>query len=492
MAVDARFYTTEKLGPKRELTPEGFLICYDVPVARIGEQLYGPGETPIEAGEDGVVHIQRDEDQVFHPDALSSFNGKPVVFSHPSGGEINPSNWMKLAVGVALNPRRGQGEWKDFMLEDFLITREDAVGELSEEEVDWEVSGGYDADYEQIEGKPGYGRQVRIIGNHIALVKNARCGPRCSIQDSGDTMKDWKKKLTDLFKTKDEAAFIKALDSLPTEDEDTHLHFEGRTKFTDEELEKRFSENDQRHQTHDQRYQAHDQQHKTYDTAIGELQTRMAKLQPGAADAAQVGASADAGECPECGGTGKVDGKECPKCHGTGKITTDTVIERGGKTLHCHTAEDKSAVDALDCESGDQNVVMSHDSSPLQQMYQVTVAAAEVISPGIHLPTFDSKMRPLETYKSLCGLRRKSLQTGMKDEAVQTAIKEVRGGRSLDEKSIRSMNCQQVHDLFFPVAALMKRSNNSSSAAVADTTRVSVAIRTPADLNKINAERWKI
>ena len=31
------FYTTEKLSEHIEETPEGFLVCYDVPIARIGQ-----------------------------------------------------------------------------------------------------------------------------------------------------------------------------------------------------------------------------------------------------------------------------------------------------------------------------------------------------------------------------------------------------------------------------------------------------------------------
>src|SRR5216683_1161105 len=60
-----RAYTVEKIGPKRERTPEGFLICYDVPLARIGEQIYGPDETPVKP-RPGVpyVTIKREPNEV--------------------------------------------------------------------------------------------------------------------------------------------------------------------------------------------------------------------------------------------------------------------------------------------------------------------------------------------------------------------------------------------------------------------------------------------
>ena len=57
-------HTTGALGLKQALTPEGFLLCEDVPLARPGEMIYGPDETPIEAGPDGITHITRTLDEL--------------------------------------------------------------------------------------------------------------------------------------------------------------------------------------------------------------------------------------------------------------------------------------------------------------------------------------------------------------------------------------------------------------------------------------------
>ena len=43
----AEFYTVEQLSPRREKTPEGFLLCKDVPISRVGEFDYTPLETGI-------------------------------------------------------------------------------------------------------------------------------------------------------------------------------------------------------------------------------------------------------------------------------------------------------------------------------------------------------------------------------------------------------------------------------------------------------------
>ena len=53
-----RYFTQEQLGETQSLTPEGFLLCENVPLARIGEMLYADGEVPVTA-KDGVIRIHR-------------------------------------------------------------------------------------------------------------------------------------------------------------------------------------------------------------------------------------------------------------------------------------------------------------------------------------------------------------------------------------------------------------------------------------------------
>ena len=172
-----RFYTEEKLSTHMEKTPEGFLVCYDVPITRIGTFEYKSSEVPIESST-GMVEIQRDEDEVFSPISITSFIGKPVTINHPSEF-VTPDNWNELAHGHAQNVRRGEGEQSDLLLADLLITTSKAI-ELVDSGLR-EVSCGYDAEYEELGN--GKGRQTGIVGNHIALVLRGRAGGRCAIQD---------------------------------------------------------------------------------------------------------------------------------------------------------------------------------------------------------------------------------------------------------------------------------------------------------------------
>lgn len=172
------FYVTERLSEHMYETPEGFLVCAGVPMARIGEYLYKSSEVPVEGNQDGLVKIQRDEEEVFSENAIKSFNSKPVTINHPKDF-VTPENWKDLAHGTIQNARRGQGEQSDLLIADLMITTEDAI-KLVKAGLR-EVSLGYDAEYEQI--KPGLGRQLNICGNHVALVVKGRAGGRCAIMD---------------------------------------------------------------------------------------------------------------------------------------------------------------------------------------------------------------------------------------------------------------------------------------------------------------------
>ena len=104
-----RFYTVEQLGEKQALTPEGFLICYDVPLARTGMQIYAAkevyprGHLPPSLSPNDPVRVERPEEEVFRQETLDSFNGKVLVDEHPvEGGErVDVTHGILLVVGDA-------------------------------------------------------------------------------------------------------------------------------------------------------------------------------------------------------------------------------------------------------------------------------------------------------------------------------------------------------------------------------------------------------
>lgn len=215
-----RFYAVEQVSPKQSITPEGFLVCHDVPIARTGTQLYLADEVPIEGGAGGQVQVHRREDQVFRPETMASFEGKPVTIDHPDDF-VTPENWKELAVGITQNVRRGDGLNQDLLIADLLITDAEAIEKVRKGLR--QVSCGYDADY--VQEMPGQGHQENIVGNHVALVDRGRAGPRCAIQDKDSNMATKKKGSTwfDRFckalSTRD-ADELKELVNEKTDDED--------------------------------------------------------------------------------------------------------------------------------------------------------------------------------------------------------------------------------------------------------------------------------
>lgn len=215
-------YFATKLSENMSETPEGFLLCINVPIARTGEQDYGDGETPLEVGDDGIIKIQRDPDEVFRPETIASFQGKPLTIKHPEEF-VGPDNWQQLAKGHIMNVRRGEGDFKDDMVCDVLITDKFTISLVKNGLRG--LSCGYEAEYVQT-GR-GKGKQVNIVGNHLALVKEGRAGEKYAINDhKGDF------KMSAKLKEKFKAMMSKVIDEA-TLDED-----KDKDKSTDEDKEK--------------------------------------------------------------------------------------------------------------------------------------------------------------------------------------------------------------------------------------------------------------
>lgn len=239
----SNFYTTGQIGRTREITPEGYLLCRDVPIARIGKLMYSDGEVPVTADNTGLIIIERGEDVLFDPRTIASFEGKPVTDDHPDDW-VNPDNWKDLSKGSANNIRRGEGVDSDCLVADLLITDKDMIDAVMADKV--EISLGYDADYTEI--SVGKGIQTNIFGNHIAVVDKGRCGSRCKIGDSFMAKKkiSFADRIRNLVKTKDadeaeklakavedEAPDIETEDEAPEEETGTKT---GDSKFQKEML----------------------------------------------------------------------------------------------------------------------------------------------------------------------------------------------------------------------------------------------------------------
>lgn len=213
MIFNDGFFTTEKLSAHKEMTPEGYLLCKDVVISRVGEFDYLSDEVEVPSST-GRVKVTRSAEELFKPDAMASFEGKPVTIGHQ--GFVTPENHNALAVGTVANVRR-EG---DNLVADLLITSQEGIDIIESGALE-EISCGYDA--RTVPDGDGVGHQEGIVGNHVAIVETARCGSTCKIKDGfmADEKQSLLEKLLDLFQKGDEEGFVKAVEeAMPESDEE--------------------------------------------------------------------------------------------------------------------------------------------------------------------------------------------------------------------------------------------------------------------------------
>lgn len=205
------FYAKAALGPKQTLLHNGALHIADVPIARIGDMIYGErelAESKIK-GNKGVVRVSRTADTLFSQETVASFEGAPITIGHPPQF-VNPQNWKQHARGSLVNVRPGTGEDADKLLADMVIMDDAAIklvrGGLKE------VSLGYTADYKQV--ADGEAEQFNIIGNHGAFVPAGRCGPSCAVGDEEYRDMSIFDRIRNAVRTNDEAGATAALAEL--------------------------------------------------------------------------------------------------------------------------------------------------------------------------------------------------------------------------------------------------------------------------------------
>ncbi|MDE3320737.1 DUF2213 domain-containing protein [Acinetobacter nosocomialis] len=420
----SNFYTTGQIGRTRETTPEGYLLCKDVPLARIGKLLYGDGEVPVTADSKGLIIIERDEDTLFDPRTIASFEGKPVTDDHPKDW-VTPKNWKQLSNGTAHNVRRGEGIDTDCLVADLLITDKDMIDAVMEGRV--EISLGYDADYTEI--GVGKGIQTNIFGNHIALVKDGRCGSRCKVGDSfmPKQNKGWLDSLRKAKRTIDEA-----LDKAKTSDE------EGS-------------------ETEDEDGEGDDDGGKTTDAAINHQILKTLKTM----DARLVALEKKKKTKDSDDSEKKTEDDDGEEGDGKGKKTEDDILE----------AEQAKKLS----EQGIQN----HTGDSLQEV----LSRAEVLVPGFKMPTFDSA----NNGQAVLNTKRNVLKQAHATEDGQKVLAPFVGANP----NFDTMPVHTVDAAFIGASELIKQKNNSAGVRSGISTKdFGRAPITPAEINKRNREHW--
>lgn len=173
-----RAYYGSRFSRNMTATPEGFLICHNVPIARTGWYDYLGEELGLPELTGKVVKVYRSPEAVFSPAAIASFEGKILTDEHPTE-LVTPENATRYTKGAVQNVRRGSGDENDLLIADLVVYDQLLISEIQEGKR--EVSCGYDCVYE--DAGDGTYLQQEICGNHVAVVTKGRAGDRVAIKD---------------------------------------------------------------------------------------------------------------------------------------------------------------------------------------------------------------------------------------------------------------------------------------------------------------------
>jgi hypothetical protein len=170
-------YYGSKISDNMTKTPEGYLICHNVPIGRTGWMDYLGEEIGLEDLRGQKIKVYRSPEELFSNATIASFEGKPVTNNHPTQNlDVNTAN--TIARGHSQNVRP-EG---DFLYADLFMTDPGLIAEV--ENGKREVSCGYDCLWETLKDDGSEWQQKSIVGNHVAVVQAGRAGHRVAIQDS--------------------------------------------------------------------------------------------------------------------------------------------------------------------------------------------------------------------------------------------------------------------------------------------------------------------
>lgn len=188
------FSVSDAMGDKIEkyIDPiTGFLHVKGV-IARSGIQFYYGMELPFE-GLDPVEKyaVLRDPSEVSDEDSIKSFINTPITDEHPPTlvTADNYKNYAKGSVSVINVVVEDETMLQtDITIYDAGLIEKSQSGKVK-------ISAGYLCDYVEeageYKGVPYQFKQVKIRGNHVAIVDSPRCGDTCKMAiDSNDNITD--------------------------------------------------------------------------------------------------------------------------------------------------------------------------------------------------------------------------------------------------------------------------------------------------------------
>lgn len=471
----SRLFTTQQIGETQELTPEGYLVCYDVPIARAGSMLYAFFELPfLKPDAHGQITVLRSDEDLFDPDTIASVEGKDITIDHPND-KLNPESWQSGSYGVVLNVRRGEGEKASLLLADLIIKDARAIKAVQDKEIN-EVSLGYDARYEQDDQNPGFARQRNIRGNHVALVKRGRCGPVCSIGDHAMPQLTLKERIMRAFYSRDADELSDAVKGIPDEDASN----KEKTGTTDAENGKGAPPGaDPADETNNGKGGTRDAE-----GAESDIERRVGSLEKKVDQILEKLSTKDA----EGGGGNRTEEEEERE-----RVRKAATQDKGKGTKDAGSESEVEGGEKANLKEGHREKMGEGDKATKDSRYEFerfrqVVADAEIIAPGMTAPTFDASMSLANTNDAICKFKRAALrQSFTKDGA--DVIKPFLQGKPIT--TLDSMPCEAVDMLFHAtVDGITRKREASYKKPILTTAAQQTKDMSPAAINKRNREFW--
>src|SRR5215472_14807959 len=140
----AEAYLATRISPHLARTPDGFLLCRNVVIARSGPLEYMPSELDLPGSQHITVH--RPPEAVTSRHFLASVEGAPLTDSHP-GRFVDAGNFQVYSRGHAQNARVGpRDEHGNVTVIADLFVADGGLAERVESGSVRDVSIGYDLD----------------------------------------------------------------------------------------------------------------------------------------------------------------------------------------------------------------------------------------------------------------------------------------------------------------------------------------------------------
>lgn len=197
-------------------TPQGFMICKDVTLAKPMVKEYYAGELGIVDGFEptDIINIYTPPDVLFGQSVIDGFTASDVAMQHPKGNQLNSDNYKEHVIGTAKNVRAENG----YLVADLTIKDKWAIESIEHEDVK-QISLGYAAELDMTAGETEtgqayHGQWVGMVADHVAVVREGRCGDDCKIGDKQtvNTEKGMKVKIGNLeFDVGDNSTLAQAI-----------------------------------------------------------------------------------------------------------------------------------------------------------------------------------------------------------------------------------------------------------------------------------------